>query len=114
MAIISLDNLFESVPERRTGFDESTAVHVEHFFRDGSLQLIHGIIGHLVDCSQSCSKHNNPKDYSLGSWVAKDQGTSSMGGSQNTMPASSEPCEQAQSPTRRHTPFYTPPCPSMA
>ena len=51
MATVSLDNLFESAPERRTGFDESTAVHVEHFFRDGGLQLIHGVVGRLVDRS---------------------------------------------------------------
>ena len=51
MATVSLDNLFESVPERRTGFDESTAVHVKHFFGDGSLQLIHSVVGCLVDHS---------------------------------------------------------------
>ena len=51
MVTVSLNNLFESAPERRTGFDKSTTVHVEHFFRDGGLQLIHSVVGCLVDCS---------------------------------------------------------------
>lgn len=51
MTTVSLDNLFESAPERRTSFDDGTAVHVEHFFRDGGLQLIHGVVGRLVDRS---------------------------------------------------------------
>ena len=49
MATVRCDHLFDLAPEKRGGTDESTTVHVEHFFRDGDLQLMDGVVGRVVD-----------------------------------------------------------------